>query len=27
MLSRLVYVPMYPELPARARARLADALR
>lgn len=27
MLKRLVYVPMYPELPARARERLADALR
>jgi len=27
MLSRLVYVPMYPELPARARARLAELLR
>lgn len=27
MLERLVYVPMYPELPARARERLAEALR
>jgi dTDP-4-amino-4,6-dideoxygalactose transaminase len=27
MLSRLVYVPMCPPLPARARERLADALR
>ena len=27
MLARLVYVPMYPELPAYARTRLAEALQ